>query len=79
MLQKYKEYLKSEVRVSLISEILFYDAPDAPVPTSSQFVRLSNIVMGEIIMATGIRPVVLLELPNGPFEDATTGEKICEQ
>ena len=76
LLQKYKQYLLSDGRRDSLAEVMFFDAKDAAIPTASTYIRMSNFVMSETIMATGVRPVVLLDLPNGPFEDARPGKKL---
>ena len=76
LLLSYKSYLVSKGREEALAEVLRYDAEDAPVPTPSMFVQLTNTVMCEIIMSTGVRPVVVLDMPNGPYEDAVPGESL---
>ena len=73
ILVRYKSFLSSNQRHGFISEVLLHDGANAPLPTPAQYIKICHIVMSEIIMSTGVRPVVVLKLKNGPYNDAVPG------
>ena len=73
VLEKYREYVKSEDRLSKINSLLSYVSPDDPTPSSSVMSELGTFVMEEIIGCTGCRPKVVRHLTMGGFTDKKAG------
>ena len=73
VLEKYKEYVKSEERVCKISKLLSFSHPDAKAPSSSLMTEFGISVMEEIAACTGCRPKVARHLSMGPLADAKPG------
>ena len=46
---------------------------DSKRPTDKEITEIGKITMGEIVAATGCRPVVLLKMPNAAYIDKKPG------
>ena len=73
VLQKYKEYIKSEERLSKINKLLSYAYPGAEIPSPAVMTEFGITVMEEIISCTGCRPKVVRHLNMGAIIDAKPG------
>jgi hypothetical protein len=73
ILEKYKEYVKSEERISKISKLLSFAYPDAKSPPPSFMTEFGITVMEEIVACTGCRPKVVRHLKMGALVDAKPG------
>ena len=73
VLDKYKEYVKSEERILKISKLLEYSHPDAEAPPPSLMTEFGINVMEEIVGCTGCRPKVARHLMMGAVVDAKAG------
>ena len=73
VLEKYKEYVKSEERISKITNLLSFAFPDAKSPPPSIMTEFGITVMEEIVACTGCRPKVVRHLKMGALVDAKPG------
>ena len=73
VLQRYKTYINSPERLSNINKILIHSDNEEKRPSDGEMTELGKIAMGEIVAATGCRPVVLLKLTNGAYVDKQPG------
>ena len=73
VLENYTEYVKSEDRISRMSNLLSFSFPDGRVPPPSAMSEFGTNVMEEIVACTGCRPKVVRHLPLGAFVDAKPG------
>ena len=73
VLEKYKEYVKSEERIAKISKLLSYAYPDAESPTPALMTEFGINMMEEIVSCTGCRPKVARHLTMGALVDAKPG------
>ena len=73
VLQKYKTYLNSSERLKIMNKVLYYSNKDDEKPTDREITEIGKITMGEIVAATGCRPVVLLKMPNSAYIDKQPG------
>ena len=73
VLQEYKRYINSKKRLKNINKVLNCSNNDSKRPTDREFTEIGKIVMGEIVAATGCRPVVLLKMPNAAYIDKKGG------
>lgn len=73
ILEKYHSYLKSEGRLKNINKVLGFAQEGAPLPTPGEMTEIGNIAMGEVVCATGCRPVVVRRLTEAAYGDKTPG------
>ena len=73
VLEKYRDYVKSEDRLSKINRLLSFVSPDDPTPSQSVMTELGTFVMEEIIGCTGCRPKVVRHLNMGAYTDKKPG------
>lgn len=73
VLEKYKEYIKSEDRISKLNKLLSYANPDADIPPAAVMSELGVFVMEEIVGCTGCRPKVVRHLNMGAYVDKKPG------
>ena len=73
VLQRYKKYIKSDVRLKNMNKILIHSDNEEKKSTDKEITELGKIAMGEIVAATGCRPVVLLKLTVGAWVDKQPG------
>ena len=73
VLEKYKEYIKSEERILKITKLLSYASPEAEAPSAAVITELGINVMEEIVACTGCRPKVVRHMNMGSFIDAKPG------
>ena len=73
VLQRYKQYIKSPSRLKNLNKILIHSENEEKRPSDRQMTELGKIAMGEIVAATGCRPVVLLKLTTGAYVDKQPG------
>ena len=72
-LESYKMYLKSPERLKQIKKVLNFAKKDSRKPTNTEFVQCGNIVMGEMVLTTGCRPVAAYRLPVGAYTSKKPG------
>ena len=73
VLEKYKNYVKSEDRINRIAKLLSYSHPKAKKPSAADMTEFGIIVMEEIVGCTGCRPKVVRHLKMGACVDAKPG------
>ena len=73
ILEKLQKYIKSSERLSKIKRILESSKENAPIPSGKVMTEFGNIVMGEIVVLTGTRPVALYRLLNGAYVSKKPG------
>ena len=73
VLEKYKEYIKSDERIMKIDMLLSFAHPDHEKPSEAQMTQFVVTVMEEIIACTGCRPKVVRHLTMGAYVDAKPG------
>ena len=73
ILEKYKDYVKSEDRLLKINRLISFAHPDAETPPPAVMTEFGINVMEEIIACTGCRPKVVRHLNMGSFVDAKPG------
>jgi hypothetical protein len=73
VLQKYKTYINSSERLKDLNKVLIHSDNEEKRPSDREITEIGKIVMGEIVAATGCRPVVLLKLTNGSYIDKQPG------
>ena len=73
VLEKYKEYIKSEERILKITKLLSYASPEAEAPSAAVITELGINVMEEIVACTGCRPKVVRHMNMGSYVDAKPG------
>ena len=73
VLEKYKQYIKSEERVLKITELLSYSYEDSEIPSAAMMTEFGITVMEEIVACTGCRPKVARHFNMGAFIDGKPG------
>ena len=73
VLEKYKEYIKSDERAQKINQLLSFAYPEHDKPSEALMTQFGVTVMEEIIACTGCRPKVARHLTMGAFIDAKPG------
>ena len=73
VLQRYKTYINSSARLKNLNKILIHSENEEKRPTDREMPELGKIAMGELVAATGCRPVVLLKLTTGAWVDKKAG------
>jgi hypothetical protein len=73
VLEKYQAYICSEERAANLRKILHYAEDGAPLPSDGVMTELGQILMGELITTTGVRPVVVRQLPLAAYFDKQPG------
>ena len=73
ILENYHSYIKSEGRLDNINKVLGFAQELAPIPTPGEMTEIGNIIMGEVVCATGCRPVVVRRLTEAAYGDKTPG------
>ena len=73
ILESYKNYITSSERLTKFTKVLGFAADDSPVPSDGEMTELGQIVMGEVVFATGVRPIVVTRLTIGSYGDKTPG------
>ena len=73
ILKRYKDYLKSEERQKCLNKVLIQSEDEDKIPSDREMTELAKIIMGELVAATGCRPVVLLKLTLGAYVDKHPG------
>ena len=63
ILENFQKYTKSKQRLDRIGKILKFARNNTMKPTNKEFTEIGNIMMGEIVISTGVRPVVVYRLP----------------
>ena len=56
-----------------MNKVLCYSNKDDVKPTDRGITEIGKVTMGEIVAATGCRPVVLLKMPNSAYTDKQPG------
>ena len=88
ILESIKKYFKSDERLKNLKKIFFFAEEGSPIPSDKEFNDMGNIIMGEIILSTGCRPVVVYRLPLGSYvnkkpgfnpHNVTQGDSIVEE
>ena len=72
-LESYKKYLTSSERLKQIEKIAYFAKKETRKPTDSEFVECTKIVMGEVVLVNGCRPVVVYRLPVGAYSNKKPG------
>ena len=67
VLLKFYEYLESTERKALIDLILQFANEKSKVPSDQEFAKITNIVMEELMIYSGYRPVVIYNLTRGKY------------
>lgn len=73
VLKKVKEYSVNDDRIEKLKKVCASADPNGRKPTAAEFRECTNIVMSEITMATGCRPVVLYRLTNEAYAGKDIG------
>ena len=73
ILENYKKYIISSGRLSNFTKVLSFAADDSPMPSNGEMTELGRIVMGEVVLATGVRPIVVTRLTIGSYGDKMAG------
>ena len=73
VLQRYKTYINSSDRIKNLNKILIHSENEEKRPTDREMPELGKIAMGELVAATGCRPVVLLKLTVEAWVDKKPG------
>ena len=73
ILESYKKYITSSERLSNFTRVLGFAAEDSQLPSNGEMTELGQIVMGEVVCATGVRPIVVTRLTNGSYGDKVPG------
>ena len=73
ILESYKKYITSSERLSNFIRVLGFASEDSPLPSNGEMTELGQIVMGEVVCATGVRPIVVTRLTNGSYGDKVPG------
>ena len=73
VLRRSKGYIKSDKRVQSLQEFCAYADPNNRKPSAKEFNDCTNFLMGEIVMTTGCRPVVLYRLKNEDYANKDMG------
>ena len=73
VLQRYKTYINSSGRLKNLNKILIHSDNEEKRPTDREMPELGRIAMGELVAATGCRPVVLLKLTIAAWVDKKPG------
>ena len=73
ILENYKKYIVSSERLSDFTKVLSFAADDSPMPSNGEMTELGRIVMGEVVLATGVRPIVVTRLTIGSYGDKMAG------
>ena len=73
ILESYKNYITSSERLNNFTKVLGFAADDSPLPSNGEMTELGQIVMGEVVCATGVRPIVVTRLTNGSWGDKMPG------
>ena len=73
ILENYKKYIISKERLSDFTKVLSFAADDSPMPSNGEMTELGRIVMGEVVLATGVRPIVVTRLTIGSYGDKMPG------
>ena len=71
--KNYQKYIISSERLSKFTRVLSFAADDSPLPSDGEMTELGQIVMGEVVCATGVRPIVVTRLTNGSYGDKVAG------
>ena len=69
VLQRYKDYIRSPKRLTNLNRILIHSEYEDKIPSEKEITELLKIVMGEMLVATGCRPVAVLKLTVGAYAD----------
>ena len=73
ILEKYQDYLKSSERLDQIRKIAHFACKDVKKPGNKGMTEFSNVVMGEIVISSGCRPVAVYRMPVGAFTSKKPG------
>ena len=73
VLQRYKTYINSSARLKNLNKILIHSENEEKRPTDREMPELGKVAMGELVAATGCRPVVLLKLTIAAWVDKQPG------
>ena len=66
-LESLQKYYKSKERMNKIEKVLYFATEAKKNPSNKEFTELGNILMGEIEITSGVRPVVIYRLPVGAY------------
>ena len=73
ILEKYQNYIKSPERIADINKILKFSSEAESIPTDGEMTEMGRVIMGEVVMSTGCRPVVIRHLTCGSYADKKPG------
>ena len=73
ILENYNNYKSSSERLSKFTRVLRFAADDSPLPSNGEMTELGQIVMGEVVLATGVRPIVVTRLTMASYGDKMPG------
>ena len=73
ILENSQKYFKSKERRSQIGIILQYAGNEHLKPTDKIFTKIGNILMSEVVISSGCRPVVLYRLPRKAYTKKKPG------
>ena len=73
VLEEFKRYIVSEDRLNGIKKVINLAKPNAPKASDKEFTECGQICMGEIVISTGCRPVVVYRLPNFEYFNKKPG------
>ena len=73
ILENYQKYINSSERLSKFTKVLSFAADGSPLPSDGEMTELGQIVMGEVVCATGVRPIVVTRLTIGSYGDKMPG------
>ena len=72
-LESYTKYLKSHERLENIKKVVKFAKKKSRKPNNAEFTQCGNIVMGEVVIQTGCRPVVVYRMPVGGYSSMEPG------
>ena len=66
-------YFNCQERSDTIDDLVMYAQKDSPAPSVNDYLRLTKFVMGEAIVVSGWRPVVVYKMKNGDYASNEPG------
>ena len=73
ILENSQKYFKSKERRKHIGLVLHYAENEHLKPTDKEFTNMGNILIGEVVISSGCRPVVAYRLPGGEYVSKKAG------